>query len=134
MNIGRPDRQVFLSPPRGGKTTAILQWMRDVITEGESTPVLVDYTHDVARTHYHQLHAEGAEVEKWQFITIDQIGRGDLMGRPNRDKIVIGIDNAAMVLQGIMLEYPIRYLTITGLDIHQCGDHDRCDHDDGGRQ
>ncbi len=83
-------RQVFVGPRRVGKTFAMLKWMREA-PEGEHR-VCVSVSKDEAM----RLLRENPDLESWQFVSSDEIGRGTwsgvLFGRGGH--ISLGVDNA----------------------------------------
>ena len=100
--------KVITAGRRGGKTTAMLEWMR-AAPEGEHR-VCVAHSRDYAM----RLLRENPDLESWQFVAphdiTPQAWSGVLRGRVGR--IVLGIDNLDLIL-GPLLGQEVGAISVT---------------------
>lgn len=102
--------RVMVTGRQGGKTTAMLEWMRGA-PEGEHR-VCVSASREQAM----RLLRDNPDLESWQFVALDDVRRGGAFGGVLRGRgghVVLGIDNLDMVL-GALIYWPVDAVTVTG--------------------
>lgn len=107
--------RVIALPRRGGKTTALLEWLREP-TDPDEVRVFVAHTRHEAmamlRQEYKDAERTGRPpLESWRFVSYDEATRPGCWAAI-RGTIVIGIDNADIILETI-LRRPVAALTCT---------------------
>lgn len=94
--------KIITAPRRGGKTTQMLEWMRNA-PDGEHR-VCVSATQQEAM----RLLRENPDLETWKFVSLDEVqghggrggGSGVLYGRGG--EIRLGLDNADWMLKSMI--------------------------------
>lgn len=106
--------KVAVLPRQGGKTTKLLQWMRDA-PDGEHRVMLCHSSSEAMRLLRHS-RDQDMGLESWQFVSSGDITDGAWSGvlRGRGGSIVVGIDNLDMFLQHIVGGWPVGAVTMTG--------------------
>lgn len=111
--------EIRVMAPRGGKSTALLKWLLD--SPPDETRIMVSPSRDLAmhwlRSARQMRDQDPAlpSVESWQFVSHAEVlnRSGELWaGVPNRRQIVLGIDDADVLLKQVIL-WPIRLVMMT---------------------
>lgn len=103
--------RVVQLPAAGGKTTALLEWMRQAPAD-EIRLLVATSAAEAQRVYESVLRAGERWAFPWQFVGIGEVlGLAKQRGR-NAKQIVLGVDNLEMVLAQ-MLHYPVGFVTMT---------------------
>jgi len=97
--------KLLIGPLASGKTTRLIQWMREA-PEGEKRVAVFSSMQEVSR-----LQRENPDVESWRFLSFDDI---EALRGYDRD-IVVGIDNLSWFLsRALGGRFPAGLVTFTG--------------------
>ena len=106
---------IIVLPRRGGKTHRLLEWMRSA-PDGEHRVMLCFSAHDAMRLWRQVREQEGNTLESWQFVSAGDIKDGAWSGvlRGRGGRIVIGVDNADMILQRMLEPWTLGAVSMDG--------------------
>lgn len=104
-------RELIIEPRQGGKTTRMLQWMREA-PQDEHRVIVCATQREAMR-----LLRENPDLESWQFVSLDEVKDRDsgawsgvLYGRGGR--IVLGLDNLDLMLSDL-IKWPVDAVSLT---------------------
>lgn len=102
------ERRIIVTGRQGGKTTQMLQWVREA-PEGEHRVLVCTHGSEAMR-----LLRENPDLESWQFVGLNEVKldawSGVLFGRGGY--IVLGLDNIDLMLTGL-LGWPVGAMSMT---------------------
>ncbi len=92
-----------------GKTTRMLEWMREVPTTDGEVRIGVFRDQDTAM----RLLRENPDLHSWQFVCFDEVRRsGPRTHTAIRGRVVLGIDDAEEVIRRAFM-WPVEYAVLT---------------------
>lgn len=104
-------RRMIVTGRGGGKTTQMLQWMREA-PQGEHRIIVCPSGQEAMR-----LLRENPDLESWQFVSLEEVmdrdraaWSGVLHGRGGR--VVLGLDNLDMMLDRLIY-WPVEAFSVT---------------------
>lgn len=100
--------RIEVLPRQMGKTTRMLQWMREA-PPGE-TRICVCPTQQAAM----QLLRDNPDLHTWQFISLEEVRTG-FVNRGGGRRLVYGLDNLDMMLN-YWFDWPVGMVTMTETD------------------
>jgi hypothetical protein len=101
--------RVIAKPRHEGKTTDLIQWLRD--SPDDQSRVIVSANSELSMYLYRQ-HLE--EFESWQFVGLNEVTQGAWSGVRLRGKeIVLALDDVDMLIRNAIKYWPVDVVTMT---------------------